>query len=199
MPEKKADKPAVSEALLPVRSFPELLAEFKDVIGEMMGEVYEEAEGQREIEVTDNAGQKLLDRLAPKENSPEALALRDRFVELLFAMDSEAARCRAFAAAATRRARNIENTRSAAADSVRTAMELTEVERVEGQVHRLALYKLPERLVVLGEANIPPEYFDRVITEERVLNKNRVTEALQSGEVVPGAFIEKGRKRLDVK
>ena len=74
------------------------------------------------------------------------------------------------------------------------------ISRIEGNVHRFAIYKKPDQLQIVDQAQIPEEYF-RVVPQPdiRELDKEKLVADLLIGKEVSGAFLERDQKRLDVK
>jgi hypothetical protein len=83
--------------------------------------------------------------------------------------------------------------------SLQTYMECRGIKEIPGLIHRFALHKKPERMVISAESQIPAEYWDEIPIVERRLNKERLEAALKEGKEIAGAFIETGQKRLSVK
>jgi hypothetical protein len=158
------------------------------------------------------------------------VARRDNLVELIFAIEERELRIRKTVKSAELIARHYAAFNKNLKDSLLLAMIEKGIDRAEGNVHRLALYKQPDQLVILNEREIPEEFFDQVpniqdivsgifrltsiddeklelihdfltsqLHPERVLNKDRVKEALAAGMAVPGAMLEVNRRRIDIK
>jgi Siphovirus Gp157 len=165
----------------------------------------------------------------------ELAVRRDNLVELLNAIDERELRIRKTVKNAELIARHYAAFSKNLKDSILLAMIELGIKEAQGNVHRFALHKQPDLLVITDERQIPEEFFDRVpdlpnlavdiislspgeemedgrfhkvlellksrVTVERVLNKERLLDRLTLGDgvTVPGAIVEKDRKRLDVK
>lgn len=166
----------------------------------------------------------------------ELAVRRDNLVELLNAIEERELRIRKTVKNAELIARHYAAFTKNLKDSILLAMIEMDLQEAQGHIHRFAVHKQPDLLVITDERQIPEEYFDRKpnlekaanriagvlstgsshsfseneirtivdclrtdIPTEIVLNKEKVQAALAMGEEVPGAVIEKNRKRLDVK
>lgn len=160
----------------------------------------------------------------------ELAVRRDNLVELLNAIEERELRIRKTVKNAELIARRYAAFTKNLKDSILMAMIELGLKEAQGNVHRFALHKQPDLLIITDERQIPEEFFDlkpnlpaiageiasllslgiedaarvqeyleKSIPTERVLNKERLEAKLALGETIPGATIEKDRKRLDVK
>jgi hypothetical protein len=140
---------------------------------------------------------------------------RDALIAFIFALEAQEARLRQAVKNAELLARRYKTRAAYLTSSVQVFMRDNGLERVEGFMHRFAIYKQADALVISKEDQIPAEFFDEVPTTNRILNKDRLLAALQKNEElkaeaikkgeepqiqeVAGAYIERNRTRLDVK
>lgn len=160
----------------------------------------------------------------------ELAVRRDNLVELLNAIEERELRIRKTVKNAELIARHYAAFGKNLKDSILLAMIELGLQEAQGHVHRFAVHKQPDLLVITDERAIPEEFFERKpdlfyvavviaaqlgldenrqqqvvdclqthIATEIVLNKDLVRAKLEAGKTVPGATIEKNRKRLDVK
>ena len=78
---------------------------------------------------------------------------------------------------------------------IKLYMEMKGILRAEGQAFAFALRKNPPSCVVVNESDLPGEYMDY----KPVPNRQKIKEALQAGEEVPGAILSTGNMRLEIK
>jgi len=148
---------------------------------------------------------------------------RDQIVEMLFAIEERAKRIRRTVQNAEKLARRYESFGKNLEQSVFLGMLNANIEVIEGELHRFKLYKAPNKLEIIDESTIPEEFF---VTPEpvRKLDEDKLRAALNEQipcpnadflthstecpvchgakftyREVPGAYIERDRKRLDVK
>lgn len=78
---------------------------------------------------------------------------------------------------------------------IKTYMEMTGILKAEGQAFSFAIRKNPPSCVVVNESDLPGQFMDY----KPVPNRQKIKEALQSGEEVPGAILSTGNTRLEIK
>ena len=78
---------------------------------------------------------------------------------------------------------------------IKLYMEMHGILRAEGQAFAFALRKNPPSCVIVHESEIPGEFMDY----KPAPNRQKIKEALQAGEEVPGAILSTGNTRLEIK
>jgi len=152
---------------------------------------------------------------------------RDALAAFIFALEAREARLRQAVKQAEALARRYKTRADFCKGGVFQYMVDRGIARIEGFIHRFAIHKQPDQLVITNESVIPERFFDERPTTERTLNKQRLLVALQRnhgydprgacctcGEKIPdaeafsthwkesqigGAYLETNRNRLDVK
>lgn len=127
----------------------------------------------------------------------EGIEKRDRLAALIFAFQDRAERRRKIAGAAEALARSDEAKAKFLKGSIEAYMLCKGIRKIEGEVHYFRVSKNQPMLVVTDESRIPRKFFKTETSE--VLDKLEVCYAIERGEEVPGAYVEKDRIRLDVK
>jgi len=168
---------------------------------------------------------------------------RDQLVEYHGALLERAGRIRKTVAAAEVLARRYEAFGRNIASSVETYMVEAGITRIEGTIHRFAIYDKPDQLEITNADMIPAQFYNLSLRDllvevlqdcrsylqglrdrtpvsdlgvlieqcsfvlvgagleppDRELDKAKLIEALNAGQEVPGAYILRNRKRLDIK
>jgi len=153
-----------------------------------------------EEEIAENSTPSDIVGLAMGEEDDEVnLARRDRLAELLEVLTSQADRIRKFVRVAEERARHEEAKVNRIKWSLQVWMLCRGVKEIPGLIHRFAIHKQPDRVMISAESQIPEEYWETRMIKEKFLNKEKLEADLNAGKIIAGAFIEKNRKRLAIK
>lgn len=203
----KAVAKATTEVIPIVDALPlEALAEmFFDFVQSVEKQIDAETDQQRiELQTaTTPAVEAALQPKATKEELEAAKTKRDACIALIFALEGQETRLRQAVKNAELLARRFKSRAAYLTSSIEIYMRDQQIDEIQGFMHRFKFYKQPDRLQITNEAEIPAEFWDEVPTTERRLNTEKLLAALEAltpeDEPIPGAFIEKNRKRLDVK
>lgn len=144
-----------------------------------LSEIIEQSQNPGELDNTLEAWLSEVDR---------NLAIKvDHYQLFMDDLGAKADRLRARAQALTDAARTIERVSASLKARIKMAMTMMDVQELSGEEFRFQLQRGPSRLV-LEEKSLPEEY--RMIVTTVVPDKERISEGLKKGAVIPGARIE---------
>lgn len=175
-------------------SLEKLSEKFLKLVAQVQAQLDSEEQNDQDAQVTHGRMAKFA-----ASDAMEGARGRDELVALIFAVGARASRLRAAVRAAEQLARRYERFDRFLREAIEMYMDEAGIARIEGFVHRFALHKQPDSLVVTNEEQIPPEFFDEVTQPELRLNRERLAAALEAGQDIAGAYIARNRRRLDVK
>jgi hypothetical protein len=182
-------------------SLAELRKEFAELFEaiEQSARLPEEQQAEESLALAVPAARNLLEELAAEANEELRRSRIDRLCQMIHLLELEEKHIRQIIQFGEQRARSLHRSARMIRESLQLAMEDAGLQRIEGLLHRLAVYRSPDRLVIANEQAIPDKYFDVVVRTTRELNRERLEADLRKGIEVPGAWLETDRRRLDVK
>lgn len=80
--------------------------------------------------------------------------------------------------------------------AVCSAMQVAELKRLELPTHTLTVKKVPDKVIVTSEEDVPTRFF---VTPEPKLSLKALGDALRAGDTVPGALLSNGGLTLQIK
>ena len=124
-----------------------------------------------------------------------AVEKRDRLADFIHRLESEAEFLRAKEKRLADMRHSIEGLIGMFTGSIKAQLENMGVKSVSGLESRFTVKRNPASLAIVNEKEIPAKF----INYEPVVDKNAVKEALQAGEVVPGAELVTDRSHLEIR
>jgi hypothetical protein len=197
------------QAIIPIvdaLSLEDLATMFQDFVQNVEKQIDAESD-QKRVELQAESRPTVEAALLPgasKEDLEAAKTKRDAVVALIIALESQEARLRLAVKNAELLARRYKSRVAYLTSSIEIYMRDQQIEEIQGFMHRFKFYKQQDCLQITNEADIPAAYWDEIPVEpERRLNKEKLIAALEAlkpgDDPIPGAFLERNRKRLDVK
>ena len=122
-------------------------------------------------------------------------AKRDRVALFIRRLDHEAVLYMEESERMAKRGRQMKRLGERMKFGIKTYLEMRGILKAEGQAFAFALRKNPPSCVVVSESDIPGKFMDY----RPVPNRQKIKEALQAGEEVPGAILSTGNTRLEIK
>lgn len=96
------------------------------------------------------------------------------------------------------RAKGIRKKSEHVKEYLKANMEHAKLQKIESPYFVLSIRKNPQSLVIDDEKQVPPSFLKTPEPPPPALDKEKLKEALKSGEVVPGAHLEQ-KTRLEIK
>ena len=118
---------------------------------------------------------------------------RDRVAAFIRTVDARAEYLKAEEERLRERRKALENGRTRLMAYIASVMQAHGFKKLEGNTSAFTLAASPVRLVVEDERIIPPDYFVVPPPPPPVLDKAAVKAALEQGQDVPGARLERGQ------
>lgn len=97
------------------------------------------------------------------------------------------------------RRKAMENRAERIREYLKTNMELAGITQIECPHFKLAIKKNPPSVVIDAESQIPADYMTQPVAPPPAPDKKLIAQAIKDGFEVPGAHLETGKTRLDIK
>jgi Siphovirus Gp157 len=124
-----------------------------------------------------------------------AIEKRDRLGEFIVRLEAEAEAIRNEEKRLATRRQGFEKIAGHVRSSIHQQMLDWQVKKVEGKLFTFAVQKNPASVEITNEADIPGDYIDY----KPQIDRNKVKQALQAGQEVPGAKLVTDRTSLRVR
>lgn len=97
------------------------------------------------------------------------------------------------------RRKAMENRAERIREYLKTNMELAGITQIECPHFKLAIKKNPPSVVIDAESQIPADYMTQPVAPPPAPDKKLIAQAIKDGFEVPGAHLETGKTRLDIR
>lgn len=97
------------------------------------------------------------------------------------------------------RRKAMENRAERIREYLKTNMELAGITQIECPHFKLSIKKNPPSVVIDAESQIPADYMTQPVAPPPAPDKKLIAQAIKDGFEVPGAHLETGKTRLDIK